>query len=301
MSFFEQLFRAHRTETKGDYLFFRLFEAVIIYQVIYYAWEWGLYIPQLAAVILPLGMAHYIDVSFMFAEPYALANAALVTIFALLGFFKKGRIYYLLALLALHLQYISRYSQGEISHGSNFTATALLALALAALFFARSGRRRKLAFGLFIFLIGLGYTSAGMSKLVGSGLAWADGHHLHMWIEQRAADKISQNGAYELNFVQHLMLDYHWLATVTLAFGMLSELMGFLLWFRKTRWIEATILIVMHYGIYLTMSINFRSYFIIIFLVGYPWGSFFDSLLQKWPDSPLNSYLERRIGGTSFR
>lgn len=294
MNFFKKLFQFDRPETKGDILFYRIFEAIIIYQIIFYAWEWGLYIPQLGEVILPLGMANYIDVSFMFSGSYSLINAGLITIFALLGYFRKGRVFYFLAVLCMHLQYIARYSQGEISHGSNFTATALVTFALAALFIAGKNKRHKVAFGLFIFLIGLGYTSAGLSKLIGTGINWVDGRHLYLWIGERATDKLSQNGAFELNFFQEILLDHLWLATTILTIGVLSELFGFLLWFRKTRWIQATILICMHFGIYLSMSINFRAYFVILLIVGYPWGQFFDYLLSQKPNSKLNAYLEQK-------
>lgn len=293
MTFFARLFSFDCAETKGEFLFYRIFEAIIIYQIIFYAWEWALYIPRLGEVILPLGMANYIDVSFMFSGPYSLINAALVSIFALLGFLKKGRYFYLLAVLCMHLQYIARYSQGEISHGSNFTATALVTFAVAAIFISHRLKRRKVAFGLFIFLIGMGYTSAGLSKLIGTGLSWVDGRHLYLWIGERATDKLSQNGAFQLNFFQELLLDQLWLATTILTIGVLSELFGFLLWFRKTRWVQATILIGMHFGIYISMSINFRAYFIILLIVGYPWARFFDYLLNKNPNSSLNAFLAR--------
>lgn len=293
MKFFTQLFSTDRRETKGQILFFSIFEVVVIYQVLFYAWEWAFYIPQLGDVVLPLGIANYIDISFMFNPGYALANAALITFFALLGFIRKERSYYALALLGMHLQYVARFSQGEISHGSNLSAMALLMLALAGIFFSERSHQRKVAMGLFIFFTGLGYTSAAICKLVATGPEWINGSHLFLWISERATDKLSQEGHFELNFLQQIIFEHSWMATMTLLFGLLTEFLGFLLWFRKTRWAQATLLIGMHLGIALSMRIEFNSYLVLLFLIGYPWGKVLDYLMERVPQ--LESLVARRL------
>lgn len=294
MNFFKNLFRYDEQETSGQILFFRLFEAIIVYQVLYYAWSWGFYIPQLGDVVLPLGIANYIDVSFMFNSWYSIGNAVLITLFALGAFFKNKLSWYIVALLAMHLQYAARFSQGEISHGSNLTAMALLMLGLSGLFFAKLEEQRKVAFGLFIFFAGLGYTSATISKLVATGPEWINGSHLYLWIGERAVDKLSQEGSFSLNFLQEQILQHHWMATITLLFGLLTEFFGFLIWFRKIRWIEGTLLIGMHFGIFLSMRIEFNSYLVILFLIAYPWHKAFDYLLRRQREDRLGQWLHKR-------
>jgi hypothetical protein len=104
MRFFKQLFNADHTETNGDILLFIIFETVIVYQVILISWRWAFYIPHFDHVVTPVGIAHYMNISFLFGGSYALINAALITLFALLGYFRRGRFFYLLALLGMHLQ-----------------------------------------------------------------------------------------------------------------------------------------------------------------------------------------------------
>ena len=295
MSFFNQLFNTDKKHTQGTYLYFRIFEAVVIYQVLLFSWKWGLYIPQLGEVILPLGLANYLDISFMFSGPYSLINAALITFFVALAFLRKGRYFYLLAVLAMHLQYIARFSQGEISHGSNLTGTALVTLALGACFFADEVQRQKSTLGMLVFLIGLGYVSASISKFIGTGVNWIDGRHLYLWIGERATDRLSQDGAFSLNFLQKTLLEHYWMATLTLLIGIGTELLGFLLWFRKLRWLGATLLICMHFGVSMSMSISFNAFVVILFVIGYPWERLFDFLLEKYSDSGFGSFLQKRL------
>lgn len=294
MNFFRQLFRYDQQETEGTVLFFRLFEAIIVYQILYYAWSWGFYIPQLGEVVLPLGIANYIDVSFMFDSWYSVGNAVLITGFALVAFFKHKRSLYFIALLGMHLQYVARFSQGEISHGSNLTAMALLMLALSGLFFTKLQEQRKIAFGLFIFFAGLGYTSAAICKLVATGPEWINGSHLYLWIGERSIDKLSQEGSFQLNLLQEQIIQHHWMATMTLLFGLLTELFGFLIWFRKIRWIQGTLLIGMHLGIFLSMRIEFNSYLVILFLIAYPWDKLFDYLFSRQKEGKFTQWLHKR-------
>ncbi|MDX1671059.1 MAG: hypothetical protein R3211_01865 [Balneolaceae bacterium] len=296
--FFNNLFRLDAEETKGEYLFHRIFETIVIYQVIYYAWTWGVYLPRLGEMILPLGIANYLDVSFMFSPSFAYANALLITLFAVIGYIRKWRYSYLAAVLLMHLHYAARFSQGEISHGSNFTGLALLVFALAFAFFKEDAKRRRVAFGMFLFFVGTGYTSAACSKLIGTGIGWIDGRHLYLWIGERAVDKLSQNGQFDLNFLQQLILSNQTLASLILFFGLASEFLGFLMWFRKTRWVEGTMLIAMHIGVSLSMRIAFNSYLILLIVISYPWHRLLDQLLARWPDSVVNRYLEQKVAAT---
>lgn len=292
-AFYTHLFQFDREESRGDYLLVKLIEVVMVYQVFLYAWKWAAYMPLLSEAILPLGIANYLDVTFMFQPSFAYANAFIITCFAIIGFLGKWRFAYLVALLFFHLHYVARYSQGEISHGSNLTAMVLLSFALAAIFFSDKAVRRKVTFGFIIFFAGLGYVSAAMSKLIGGGLFWSDGAHMYLWMGERSIDRLSQNGFFEFNILQQMMFEHYWLSTLILSFGLLVELTGFLLWFKKTRWIQATLLISMHVGIVLTMNIFFGPYIYILLIIGYPWNDLLDHFLKKKPNSEINTMIDR--------
>jgi len=281
VKFWKHLLKYDRESTKGELIHFKVFELFVIGYVIFFAWDWGVYIQQIGEVVLPLGIAQYIDVSFMFDHGLSLINASLMTLFALFGFFRiLPRYSYMIAFLCFHLHYVSRYSLGEISHGSNFIGMSLLALALSLLFFREPRTYRKFAFGFLFFFMGVGYTSAGISKLIGTGISWPDGSHLWLWMAERRVDVFSAGGSFSLNWIQELALQYRWFATLTLAFGLVAEVLGFLLWFDKTRPYIAVALIAMHYGVYLTMNIMFDMYIYELLILGFPWGIWLNSRLD---------------------
>ncbi len=270
------LFDTDRTETTGDYLHFKLFEVLVVGQTLWMCWNWAPYIDRLSTVVLPLGIAHYLDITFMFQSPAAWINAALITLFCIWGWAGRlpfNRFAYLSALLLFHLQYVARYSQGSIAHGHNYTGMALLALGISAVVFHTNARhRRKAAFGITLFFVGLGYSSAAVTKLAASGFGWVDGPHLWMWIGERATDMLSQHGHAQMNVLQEWILQNKSAATAILTFGLITESLGFALWFRRSRpWI-ATMILAMHLGITLTMDITFIYFIFIIGVIGYPWG-----------------------------
>lgn len=295
MTFFTRLFNADRKESKGDIMVFLLFETLLVFQVILFSWKWAIVIPQLQYAAHPTGIANYLNITFMFNAPYVYLNATAITLFILLGWFKKGRFFYLLAFLCMHLQYAARFSSGKIAHGSDFTGMALLVFALTAIFITSAEQRRKITVGLFLFFMSLGYTSAAFSKLIGSGLHWVDGSNLILWIREKAVAFWAQDSALKLNVIQQMILHHYRLATGLLTFGLLTELCSFLLCFRKTRWIEASCLILLHLGTLFTLNIHFTFFLTFLVLLGYPWASLFDSWLQKNSQSATNYYLERML------
>ncbi len=292
------LFDFERADTSGERLFFRIFEVVVLYFILSFAWEWGVYILKISDVVLPLGIANHIDVSFMFDSPLPLLNAAAITALMAAGFFRLWRFGYMGAFLLMHLQYVARYSLGEISHGSNVMGMALLGLALGAIFFNERKGARRFTFGFLYFFLGLGYVLAAASKLIGTGPGWVDGRHLWMWIAERSVDTFSITGAITYNHLQTLVLEHLPLATLILTFGLLTEFFGFLMWFRRTRpWIM-TLLIVMHLGVLLTMKINFPANTVLLILLAYPWGQW----LGKMPalrDAAFRTRLTRSSPGPS--
>ncbi len=270
------LFDFEREDTPGERLFFRIFEGVVLYFILTFAWDWGFYILKIGDVVLPLGIANHLDVSFLFGHKLSLLNAAAITGMMAAGFFRLWRFGYPAALLLLHLQYAARYSLGEISHGSNVMGMALLGLALGTIFFNERKDARRFTFGFLYFFLGLGYVLAAGSKLIGTGPGWVNGRHLWMWIAERTVDTFALTGVVAHNALQLLVLDFLSVATMILAFGLLTEFFAFLMWFRRTRpWIM-TMLIMMHLGVLLTMKINFPANTVLLILLAYPWGLWLD-------------------------
>jgi len=277
------LFQPDRMETRGEILFFRIFEVVMIGWALWFGWEWGLYIPNIADVVLPLGIARFVDISFMFENNLSIVNAGLMTAAALVGFFRLHRSGYMLLAISFHLQYVSRYSLGEISHGSNVVGLTAVALGLAYLAFREEKHSRRFALGVIIFFLGLGYTTAAMSKLIASGPLWVDGGHMWMWIQERTVDVFSKSGEINVNRFQQLVLDQYPLATAILAFGLVTELTGVLIWSPRFRPWVMTLLMAMHVGILMSMQINFPANNAILFLLAYPWADLIDRFLGRRP------------------
>ena len=277
-----ELFENTPADTKGRRLYFRLVELFIIGYAVYFCWTWGVYIQQnITSVLLPLGLANYIDVSFMFDHQIAPLNAVLVGVLGGIGFFRLWRPAYLLALLAFHLQYVARYSLGEISHGSNLIGMGVLGLGLALVAFRSEHNRRRFTFGFLYFFIGLGYTSAAVCKLIGTGLTWPDGRHLLMWIGERKVDTLSKFGSFDPSVLQDLVLfDYHF-GTLFLLFGLFAEGISFLMWWGKYRYLVVMIVVGMHFGIVLTMNIFFHASTYFLILLGLPWHQLIDYGLAR--------------------
>jgi hypothetical protein len=290
------LFGADGPETRGDRLYFRIVELFILGYAVWFCWDWGLYIQQnISSVLLPLGLANYVDVSFLFDHNVALLNAGLVALLGGLGFFRLWRPAYLLALLAFHLQYTARYSLGEISHGSNLIGMGVLGLGVALVAFRTESVRRRFTFGFLYFFIGLGYTSAAVCKLIGTGITWPDGRHLLMWIAERKVDTLSKFGAFEPNLLQEWVLaDYH-VGTAILLFGLFAEAVSFLMWWRPYRYPVVLLVVGMHLGIYVSMNIFFAASTYFLILLGLPWNRVFDALLDAdAPGLSLSDVLPRR-------
>src|SRR5690606_13334081 len=109
MSLLRNLFDFESEESRGDVLFFRLFELFIALGAMKLAWEWGAYTLRISAVVLPLGIARCVDVSFMFGSSLPLINAGVITAMVAVGFFRLGRMAYSGAFLLMLLQYATRY------------------------------------------------------------------------------------------------------------------------------------------------------------------------------------------------
>src|SRR5699024_5821183 len=197
-TFITQLFQTDKEKTPGELWYFKILELFITAYVIKYAWQWANYIPRNTDVVLPLGIAHYVDISFMFGEIIPMINAVLITVLSLLSFFRiQFRWQYFVVLILLHFQFAARYSQGEIPHSMNMVGMSLLALGLAHILFTKPWHISRFTFGSIYFFVGLSYFSAGVSKIIGTGLNWFDGRHLWLWIGEKGTDILSRTGTFE--------------------------------------------------------------------------------------------------------
>lgn len=297
MNPFKHLFDFDREETTGEIVFFKIFELFVAGGTLFLAWTWGEYILRISDVVLPLGIAQYIDISFLFEHSLSLVNAAVISVLVVLGFFRVTRYAYLGAFLLLHLQYAARYSLGEIPHSANMLGMTLLGVALAMLLFQSSLHRRRFTMGFTYFFVGLGYTLAAISKLVGTGITWPDGRHLWMWINEKSVDVLSKTGTLDLNWLQEWALSDYTVATVFLAFGLLTELFAFLMWWRPLRTPVVLAVIALHVGIDLVMRIFFYLAVIELALLALPWARFIDWALE----APAVQRLLRPVERFSLR
>jgi len=294
---FDNLFEFDREETDGEIIFFRLFELFVVYFTIRLAWEWGQYIPRISDVVVPPGIANYIDVSFMFESPLPLVNAGLITALAVVGFLRLNRYAYFAAFLLLHLQFATRFTLGKIPHSSNVLGMTLLALALAMIFFDGGRYRRRFTMGFTYFFVGLGYTSAAFCKLIGTGITWPDGHHLWMWIHEKDIDTLAKTGVLQHNWLQELVLSDYWIATAMLTVSLLTELLAVLMWWKRFRTPMVLAVIGLHIGIYYVMNITFQITFLELILLALPWAVWIEHLLPGRTVDRLRKLAQRERFG----
>lgn len=297
MKFIEQLFGFEREETPGEVIFFRVFELFVAVYTVKLAWDWGLYTLRISDIVLPLGIAQHVDVSFMFDHSLSLVNAGFISALVVVGFFRLSRYGYAAAFLLLHLQYAARYSLGEIPHSANMFGMTLLGLSLAMLAFSHARQRRRFTLGFAYFFIGLGYTVSAACKLVATGLSWPSGQHLWLWIGEKNVDLFAKTGVFDPNWLQQLALDHYGLATAFLVVGLLTELSAFLMWWPRFRTPVICAVIGLHIGIHLTMNILFVLSLIELILLGFPWAVWIDRALPHSTAATLVRRLTPRRAG----
>ena len=272
------LFDFDAPETNGERLFFKLFELMVLGLVIWTAWTWGYYILKIGDVVLPLGLSIYVDLSFMTQYNLSLINAGLITVLLAIGFFRAWRPAYLMAFLLLHVQYAARYVLGEIPHSTNMLGMMLLGLGLAAMIFREARLMRRFSLGFAYFFLGLGYTLAAFSKLIGTGPHWIDGRHMWLWLGEKGIDTLSKSGTLSHNFLQTSALDSQTLATLMLGVSLLTELCAFLMWWKPFRYPVVLAVLGLHLGIYFMLDIIFLPSMYQLVFLGLPWAV----LLNQW-------------------
>lgn len=278
----ENLFEKDEDVHVGHAYFFKIFELFVVYETIRHAWLWGLYTLKIQDVVLPLGLANYIDISFMHGNSLPIVTAVLTSILVVASFFRLGSKWqYMLAAVLFHFQYIARFSIGEIPHSANLIGMSLLAFGIGFIYFDDAKKRMRFIIGVIIFFAGLGYTSAAISKMIGTGITWVDGRHLWLWMAEKSTDILGREGTFAFNFLQNLAFQYIPVATIILIIGLLSEFFGFLMWYKKTRLYMALALIGMHIGITLTMNIRFDSFVVELILLGFPWPAILPKIIKN--------------------
>lgn len=290
MKLLENLFQFDAPDSFGTKFQLRAFEFFTVIYTLIYTWEWAFYILRLSDVVLPLGLANYIDISIFFSNSISISNAILITLFSVIPLLlKRGRWMYALAFLLFHLQHVARFSQGEIPHSANLVGFSLMGLGLAALFFKGMKKELSFAFGFALFFMGLGYTSAAISKLIATGVTWVDGYHLWLWMGEKSIDILSLQGEFQYNWLQELAFQSRFLATLILAFGLITELLGFTVWFKKFRSYIIILLVGMHVGIDLTMNIFFKTFTLQLIIMGFFWNRYINKIpgTEKWNKNSL--------------
>ena len=293
---FQNLFQLDAPDSIGSKIQLRLFELCTVYFTLSYTWEWAQYVPRLSDVVLPLGIANYMNVEIFFGE-LATVNAVLISLFCLIPFLlKKMRWLYAPAFLLFHLQHVVRFSQGEIPHSANMIGFALMGLGLAEIFFRNDIQKSlSFAFGFTVFFFGLGYTSAALSKLVATGITWPSGEHLWLWMGEKSIDILSKTGEFQFNWLQEMAFEYWWIATAILSFGLLTELSGFLLWWKPLRPYITVLLIGMHLGIDWTMNIFFLTFTVQLIIIGFPWNKLINNIAATESRSPIPKNISQYL------
>ncbi|MDZ7694371.1 MAG: hypothetical protein U5K69_25155 [Balneolaceae bacterium] len=290
----QNLFNFDRTKSEGELLFFKLFELYILSTVVLVSWQWALAMPEGPDIIFPSGIGRWIDISFMLSSSWAVSNAAAITLLSAAAFFRiQVRWIFFLILLLLHLQYVARFSLGKLPHSVNFLGISLLGFALGFSSFSHQKHRLRFVLGFILFFLGLAYISSALSKLGGTGINWSDGYHLWLWIAEKQVDQFSTTRINTPHMIEQYVQTNYWIATLFLLAGLLTEALGFLLWWRKSRPFIAICLLGLHVGIGLTMDIYFVEMALLVLLIGFPWSDLLDRLLQEKARPRVYSQIRR--------
>ena len=252
----------------------RVFEAYVMVECGWTAIAWARYIGHVETIAHPLGLARHLSLGFMLDGRVPWLNAAAITILLVLGFARRVRLAYALALVLMLFQYAARYGIGEIPHGANLIGMCLLGFGLAPLLYADRGQADRFALGFVCLAIALGYTSAAACKLIATGIRWPLGEHLSLWIYNKATDTFAKTGHFQLNVLQQFLVDQRWAGTLFLCAGLATELgSGLLVVPRLRPWVSWA-LVGLHLGIGVVLEIWFRSATAALALLALPLAPF---------------------------
>ncbi len=294
ITLFKHSFRFTDHPTPGMKLHYKLFELFVYACLVWFVMHWAAGMATLTSQHSAGGLAHYFPVEWMYGTIFPWINATIITLLLLFGFFRvMPRLLLTSAFILIHFQYVARYTMGKLPHESVFLGMALLAFVLAVWVIPKPSERIRFVFVFLLFFMGLGYVMSGFVKIIGTFLVnpesfWSDGRHLWLWIASRQVSILTAEGTYALNFMQKMAQINWYLATAMLTYGLVAELLGFLLWFDRTRWIGAVLLIGLHTGIGMVMGLFFPFFIAQLIMTGFRW----DRLLDGAPHFRLkDNYL----------
>jgi hypothetical protein len=126
-------------------------------------------------------------------------------------------------------------------------------------------------------------------------LAWADGHHLWLWIQEKWVDRASEQGFRRANLLQKWSMQSLPFATLQLSFGLLAESLSSLMLVRRFRRPVLLALAGMHLGILATMQIAFLNNVYLLLALGLPIAELVDRCLapRRTLTAPLRAGSER--------
>jgi hypothetical protein len=254
----------------GEALRRRVFEAYVMVEVLVANLAWAEYIGHVDTIAHPLGIARHVSLQPMLDGRVPWLNAAAIAALLGVGFARRWRGAYAMALLLMLFQYGARYSIGEIPHGANLIGMCLLGFAMGPLVFADRQKATRFSFGFIWLSIAIGYSSAAACKLIASGPGWPLGEHLALWIYNKATDAFAKSGHFELSLLQRFFVEQRWAATLLLCAGLCSELGSGLIVFPRARpWVLWAI-VGLHLGIGVVLEIWFRSATVCLALLALP-------------------------------
>lgn len=284
-----QIFDPREPDSIGQRAQGVVFELAMLRGVLDDLWVWTQILPTLPGPIEPHGVARWLDLSCMYAPPWARFNALVTLALLMLGFLRVWRGAYLAALVGYHFHYAARYSVGKIGHASNVLAFVLLGLGIAQLAYHDPVLRRRASVGFTLVLLSIGYTWAAVCKLSAAGLGWANGSHLWLWIREKWVDTASLTGDRQANLLQRAAVHSAAFSTIILGFGLAAETLSSLMLLRRLRRYVLLALVGMHLGILYTMHIAFLNNIYVLLAIALPIAELVDCYVVG---SPLAARLE---------
>lgn len=268
----DSVFEFSRPVTNADRLHFRALEVFVCFAACWASWKWAFNFPR-EEVFYPafLGIAEFTGAPFVSISA-AYAVAAFITGFAVYAYAgRRPAVGYSLVFVLMHLLYVSRWVYGKPAHSDNMLGVTLLGLAAgAALFSSDEAHRIRGSLGLIFISVGLIYVLAGLAKLRTTGLGWANGLNLQIWIYESRIGEFAAHGNLEFSALQRFFLEHTTAGTVALAGALMTECAGFLVWFVRVRYLVLAAILAMHVGIWWVLDIRFTFFMIEVVILAVP-------------------------------
>jgi hypothetical protein len=269
--FLDSIFEFSRPVTKPDLIHFRVLEAFVCGAAIWASWEWALAISGQIATPALLGLAKVTGIPFV-SRTSAVLAATGITVCACSAFARiRPATSYTAVVGLMHLLYVSRWAYGKANHTDNMVGMTIVCLALGyALFRDDEARRVRGVLGFVFVAIGIIYTFAGLAKLRTTGLGWANGAHLQIWIYEAHTGELARFGQSNFTALQTFLLEHTRIGSLLLAGSLAIECCGAAVCFARTRHFALLAMISLHIGIWFVLDIRFSFYMIELLILFVP-------------------------------